>query len=68
MFHVGISGTIIFIFFLFYTEHAKNVHYTDMPRPVIEEDIVKAIKFKLNNEEQAWKKQHDKTVLQEPKI
>ena len=33
-----------------------------MPRPVIEEDIVKAIKFKLNNEEQARKKEHDKTV------
>lgn len=52
----------LFIFFLFYIEHAKNVHYTDMPRPVIEEDIVKAIKFKLNNEEQARKKEHDKTV------
>jgi hypothetical protein len=26
---------------------------------VIEEDIVKAIKFKLNNEEQAFRKQHE---------
>ena len=40
-------------------EHAKSVKYTDMTREVFDEDIVKAIKFKLNNEEQAWKKQHE---------
>ena len=40
-------------------EHAKNVQYSDMPHQVIEEEVVKAIKFKLNNEEQPWKKQHD---------
>ena len=45
--------------FIFSVEYAKNVKYTDLQRPVIEEDIVKAIKFKLNNEEQAFKKQHE---------
>ena len=41
----------------FFPEHAKNVTYSDFGHQVYEEDIVKAIKFKLNNEEQAWKKQ-----------
>ena len=40
-------------------EHAKGVKYSNVEREVIEEDIVKAIKFKLNNEEQAWKKQQE---------
>ena len=40
-------------------EHAKSVKYPDMIRDVFEEHIVKAIKSKLNNEEQAWKKQHE---------
>ena len=31
--------------------------YSDFGRQVYEEDIVKAIKFQLNNEEEAWKKQ-----------
>jgi hypothetical protein len=44
-------------FLQFFPEHAKNVKYSDMNRPVYEEDIIKAIKFKLNNKEQAWKKQ-----------
>ena len=47
-------------FFYHFIEHAKAITYTDMPRQVIE-DVVKAIKFKLNNEEQAWKKQNDNT-------
>ena len=48
---------------LFWIEYAKKVKYSDMQRPVIEEDTVKAIKFKLNNEEQAFKKQQE----EEPK-
>lgn len=44
---------------MFCLEYAKSVRYTELQRPVIDEDIVKAIKFKLNNEEQAFKKQHD---------
>ncbi|XP_046855861.1 uncharacterized protein LOC124448953 [Xenia sp. Carnegie-2017] len=40
-------------------QHATSVKYSNMSRQVIEEDVVKAIKFKLNNEEQAWKKQHE---------
>ncbi|XP_046855164.1 uncharacterized protein LOC124448198 [Xenia sp. Carnegie-2017] len=40
-------------------QHATSVKYSNMPRQVIEEDVVKAIKFKLNNKEQAWKKQHE---------
>ena len=44
---------------MFCVEYAKSVRYTDLQRPVIEEDIVKAIKFKLNNEEQAFRKQHE---------
>ena len=38
-------------------------------RPVIDEDVVKAIKYKLNNEEQGWKKQTDslsKVQLEKP--
>jgi hypothetical protein len=31
--------------------------YSDMSCPVYKENIVKAIKFKLDNKEQAWKKQ-----------
>lgn len=46
-------------FYVFCVEYAKSVKYTEIQRPVIDEDIVKAIKFKLNNEEQAFKKQHD---------
>ena len=38
-------------------DHALSVKYSDVKRPVIEEDVIKAIKFKLNNEEGAWKKQ-----------
>ena len=34
-----------------------TVSFSKAKRQVIEEDIVKAIKFKLNNEEGAWKKQ-----------
>ena len=37
----------------------KGVKYSNTEREVIEEDIVKAIKFKLNNEEQVWKKQQE---------
>ena len=40
-----------------FVEHAKNAKYSDKPREVIEEDVIKAIKLKLNNEEQAWKRQ-----------
>ncbi|XP_028418486.1 uncharacterized protein LOC114543868 [Dendronephthya gigantea] len=40
-------------------KYAKSVRYTELQRPVIDEDIVKAIKFKLNNEEQAFKKQQE---------
>mgnify|MGYP002804598257 FL=1 len=40
-------------------EHSKTVQYSNMPRPVIEEDIIKAIKCKLNNQEKAWKKQNE---------
>jgi hypothetical protein len=36
--------------------HTKAVNYSSMPRQVIEEDIIKAMKCKLNNEEKAWKK------------
>ena len=46
-------------FYVFCVEYAKSMKYTEIQRPVIDEDIVKAIKFKLNNEEQAFKKQHD---------
>ena len=28
-----------------------------MGREIIDEDVIKAIKYKLNNEEHAWKKQ-----------
>jgi hypothetical protein len=49
----------LFILSMFCVEYAKSVRYTDLQRPVIEEDIVKAIKFKLNNEEQAFRKQHE---------
>jgi hypothetical protein len=52
--------TCIYLYFsMFCVEYAKSVRYTDLQRPVIEEDIVKAIKFKLNNEEQAFRKQHE---------
>ena len=46
---------------MFCVEYAKSVKYTEIQRPVIVEDVIKAIKFKLNNEEQAFKKQHDET-------
>ena len=49
----------LFILSMFCVEYAKSVRYTDLQRPVIEEDIVKAIKFKLNNEERAFRKQHE---------
>ena len=44
---------------MFGVEYAKSVKYTEIQRPVIDEDVIKAIKFKLNNEEQAFKKQHE---------
>jgi hypothetical protein len=50
---------IILRFCMFYVEYAQSVKYTEVQRPVIDEDVVKAIKFKLNNEEQAFKKQHE---------
>lgn len=36
-----------------------------MTRPVYEDDVIKAIKFKLNNEESAWKKQNSVDLKQE---
>lgn len=40
-----------------------------MARDVIEENIIKAIRYKLNNEEQAWKKQsNSQDVKVESKI
>ncbi len=48
-------------FLSFILEHAKSVHYSNLERQIIDEDIVKAIKCKLNNEEKAWKKQNELT-------
>lgn len=45
--------------YMFCLEYAKSVKYTEIQRPIVDEDIIKAIKFKLNNEEQAFIKQHD---------
>ena len=46
-------------FNFFIPEHAKTEQYSNMLRPVIEEDVIKAIKCKLNNQEKAWKKQNE---------
>ena len=54
-----LSYLVIPLSYMFCVEYAKSVKYTEIQRPVIDEDVVKAIKFKLNNEEQAFKKQNE---------
>ena len=39
-----------------------SVKFPQLKRPLIEEDVIKALKFKLNNEEGAWKKQAAETI------
>ena len=43
---------------LIFIDPCKSVKFLDMGREVIEDDVVKAIKYKLNNEEQGWRKQN----------
>jgi hypothetical protein len=41
-----VTGTISKTFIFFFLEHAKAVKYPYLERQVIDEDVIKAIKFK----------------------
>jgi hypothetical protein len=40
-----------------FADHVMSVKFPQLKRPLIEDDVIKAIKFKLNNEGGAWKRQ-----------